>query len=332
MANVLLRPDLKTQGGEVNDILLNGRYVGSLSLVYRENQRIAGAVQLDKSSLPNSEKETILAFVDQYIQSLSIAFNAEEYNVSVTYSDYEQFIEADEYDDEAYFEDIDRDDVETLEMEQGPYELVIVGEGRNKVEYHVYDEDHEWIAEALMKIHGTDVFGEIHWIFDPTGDDIEEVTELLVSDFDEDQIDTFVINHQFEDEIIETIDLTHVDLLEDQQEDSASNEANMQSEQTNADDYTVVLARDDEDMLTYEIYQQSHGGLAVGTATIDISKRQLTGFIDFRDPASTEDLDIIVALLLQELDKEKDYAGINLTMLYQNKAIDELSIECEQVH
>ncbi|MDB5054904.1 MAG: hypothetical protein JWM44_2954 [Bacilli bacterium] len=332
MANVLLRPDLKTQGGEVNDILLNGRYVGSLSLVYRENQRIAGAVQLDKSSLPNSEKEPILAFVDQYIQSLSIAFNAEEYNVTVTYSDYEQFIEADEFDDEAYFEDIDRDDLETLEMEQGPYELVIVGEGRNKVEYHVYDEDHEWVAEAFMKIHGTDVFGEIHWIFDPTDDDIEEVTELLVADFDEDQIDTFVINHQFEHEIIETIDLTHVDLLEGQQEDSATNGPNMQSEQTNADDYTVVLARDDEDMLTYEIYQQSQGGLAVGTATIDISKRQLTGFIDFRDPASTEDLDVIVALLLQELDKEKEYAGINLTMLYQNKPIDELSIECEQIH
>jgi hypothetical protein len=105
-----------------------------------------------------------------------------------------------------------------------------------------------------------------------------------------------------------------------------------QTEQAESDDYTIVLARDDEDTLTYEIYRQSHGGLPIGTATIDISHRVLTGFIDFRDPASNDDLDTIAALLMQELDKEKEYDGINLTMLYQNEPIDEMIIECDQVH
>jgi hypothetical protein len=328
MANVFLRPDLKTAGGEVNDILLNGRYVGSMSLVYRENERISGAVQLEEPSMPDSEKEDILDYVDRYIQAFADAIQAEVYSVPVTYSAFDCFIEPfdelridginainlDEESDEESDEDVLDD------LDKGVYELVIVDESRRKVEYHVYDEDQEWVAEAVMRINGDDVHGEVRWMFDPTEEEIEDITELLVSDFDEEQVDTFVINHNHEDEIVETIDLTHEELLD------------KHTEQAEDDDYTIVLARDDEDMLTYEIYQQSHGGLPIGTATIDITHRVLTGFIDFRDPASNEDLDTIVALLMQELDKEKEYDGINLTMLYQNEPIDELIIECDQVH
>jgi hypothetical protein len=339
MANVFLRPDIKTVGGEVNDILLNGRYVGSMSLVYRENERISGSVQLEEPSLPDNEKENILDYVDRYIQTFADAIQAEVFSVPVTYSAFDCFIEPfdelrvdginvnldeasddDVLDEDEYSEDFDHNEIDTLEMDKGVYELVIVAESRCKVEYHVYDEDQEWVAEAVMQIKGDDVYGEVHWMFDPTEDEIEDITELLVSDFDEEQVDTFVINHKHEDEIVETIDLTHTDLLDNQTEQAADN------------DYSVVLARDDEDMLTYEIYQQSHGGLPVGTATIDISRRVLTGFIDFRDPATNDDLDTIAALLLQELDKEKEYDGINLTMLYQNEPIDEMIIENDQLH
>jgi hypothetical protein len=340
MVNVFLRPDIKTVGGEVNDILLNGRYVGSMSLVYRENERISGSVQLEEPSMPDNEKENILDYVDRYIQAFADAIQAEDYSVPVTYSAFDCFIEpfdelrvdgindinldeasdGDVQDEDEYLEDIDPDEIETLDMDKGVYELVIVDESRRKVEYHIYDEDQEWVAEAVMRINGDDVYGEVRWMFDPTEEEIEDITELLVSDFDEEQIDTFVINHNHDNEIVETIDLTHNELLDND------------TEQAESDDYTIVLARDDEDTLTYEIFQQSRGGLPIGTATVDISRRVLTGFIDFRDPASNDDLDTIAALLMQELDKEKEYDGINLTMLYQNEPIDEMIIECDQVH
>jgi hypothetical protein len=352
MANVFLRPDLKTAGGEISDILLNGRYVGSLSLVFREYDRVSGAIQLEKPSLAFTDKDDVLEYLNDYIQALAFSVEAEECTVSVTYSPFDRFIDPFEetevyqgqdsgfykddegLDEEIYFDDVDRDEFETLDMDKEIYHLVIVGEDRRKVEYHIYDDDQEWVAEAMMHIQGEDVAGEVYWLFEPTEEEIEDITELLVSDFDEEDIDTFVINHNFEDERIETIDLTHADLLDYAIEESPGNRrqetGNFQSQEE--EDYTVVLARDDEDMLTYEIYKQSHGGLPIGTATVDISQRLLTGFIDFRDPANPEDLDKIAALLMRELDKEKEYTGINLTMLYQNEPVDEMIIECEKVH
>jgi hypothetical protein len=352
MANVFMRPDLKTAGGEISDILLNGRYVGSLSLVFREYDRVSGAIQLEEPSLPSTDKDEVLEYLNQYVEAFASSVEAEECTVCVTYSSFDSFIdpfeesgiyqvqdvgldENDEgLDDDIYFDDVDREQFETLNMEKEKYHLVIVGEGRRKVEYHIHDEDEEWVAEAMMRIQGDDVAGEVYWLFEPTEEEVEDITELLVSDFNEEEIDTFVINHNFEDERIETIDLTHTDLLDRAIEVTPAKRTRELNtvQPREEEDYTVVLARDDEDMLTYEIYQQSHGGLPIGTATVDISQRLLTGFIDFRDRANTNDLDKIAALLMRELDKEKEYTGINLTMLYENEPVDEMVIECEQVH
>jgi hypothetical protein len=96
------------------------------------------------------------------------------------------------------------------------YSLVIVGEGRSNVEYHIYDEEQEWSAEALISIQGEDVSGEIHWLFDPTEEEIEAITELLVSDFDEEAIDTIVLHHHYENNLIETIDFKHDELEREQ--------------------------------------------------------------------------------------------------------------------
>ena len=84
-----------------------------------------------------------------------------------------------------------------------------------------------------------------------------------------------------------------------------------------------MLVRDDKDVLTYEIYQQSRGGLPIGTATVDISHRQLTGFIDFREPGGADDRELIAMLLMEELDKEKEYDSFNVSMMVKNRLIDE---------
>ena len=65
---------------------------------------------------------------------------------------------------------------------------------------------------------------------------------------------------------------------------------------------------------------------------MDISSRQLTGFIDFREPGDSDDRELIATLLLDELDKEKEYETFNLSMLYRNKLIDEIMFETEQFH
>jgi len=367
MADLFLRPDLKTAGGEVSDIMFKGRYVGTLLLVYREKDRICGSVQLEKESLSSKDKKAVVRYVTNHIQSMIHALKAQECDVLVTYSKYDQVIATDAYrtdmmEDELLGEDepeviwvhedgelgdwdimdpdttlmeLDEDEVrysddidDTDNNYRNPvyYELVSTKESSNKMEYHVYDKDQEWIAEVFLRIVGHDVVGDIHWMFNPLEEEIEFVTDLVVSDFDPEVIDTFTIDHRFEGQIMETVELTHEDLLDEDISEVVGTPDELA-------DYTVVLARDDTDMLTYEIYKQSEGGLPIGTATVDISRRELSGFIDFRrsleEPGEREK---IATLVMQELDKEKDYETISFTMLHQNMPIDEIVFENEPVH
>lgn len=361
MADMMLRPDLKTAGGEVCDIMYNGEFVGTLTLVYRESDRLKGSIHLEQQSIAQEDKESVYAFVQSYIQNVIDALAIEEYEVVANYSDYDFVIATDHAigpvieeeddssnnyyldDDDADYEWVNDDEIrfDDIEGTNGPeslymieqrrqelgYELVIVGEYRNLVEYHVYDKESELVAEVITHMYGSEVIGEVTWRFDPFDEEMDMVTELVVADYDENETDTFIFNMIFDGEVIDTVELTHIDLLElvdDIREESLI--------PPSPEDYTITLARDDGDTLTYEIYQQSYGGLPIGTATVDISSRQLTGFIDFREPGDSDDRELIAALLLDELDKEKEYETFNVSMLYRNKLIDEIWFETDQLH
>lgn len=370
MAQITLRPDLKTSGGEVCDITLDGRYVGTMVLVIREGHRVAGSVQLEHDSLTPSESKETISFIQNYVEQTVAAVQAQDCEVVVTCSPFDHIIasehqvgvvkeflgqdeephlyaDEDEYgyaeDDDTSIEDVDPDDIDSVEMLRDPsqYELVIVGESRNRVEYHIYDRDEEWIAEVFLRMRGSDITGEVNWLYEPLEDEIEQVAELIVSDFDEDEVDTIRLDMLFDGELLETMELTHEDLLEDGDEDEVEDEdfyeagvkfSDHWSYDAEQADYSIILARDDGDALTYEIYEQSHGGLPVGSATVDISQRGLTGYIEFRNSNSSEDREQIGALLMQELDKEKDYDSVHLTMLLNNRPIDEILYETEQLH
>ncbi|NOU86767.1 hypothetical protein GC102_13415 [Paenibacillus sp. LMG 31460] len=359
MADIMLRPDLKTAGGEVCDIEYNGEFVGTLTLVYRESDRLKGSIHLEQQSITIVDKQKVYDFVQSYIQSVIDALDIEECEVLVSYSDYDFVIATDhalqptmiegeshsyprhEHDDEVdyewvrdetRFDDIDSENApDKMEMiqerkNQQGYELVIVGESRNRVDYHVYDKESELIAEITLHMYGTDVIGDIAWRFDPFDEEMDRVSELIVEDFNEDETDTFIFNMIYNGETVDTVELTHIDLL-DLVDDIEADTSPLFPE-----DYTINLARDDGDTLTYEIYQQSYGGLPIGTATVDISSRQLTGFIDFREPGDSDDRELIATLLLEELDKEKEYETFNVSMLYRNKLIDEIWFETDQYH
>lgn len=338
MAQMLLRPDLKTTGGETYDIVYDDQYVGMMSLVYRENDRLTGSVQLERDMLEVREKAEVLAFVQRHVEATAEALNVGACDVIVTYASYERIIVKldDDYDtewveDESLLTDIDPLQKEDIEMEfvdeddaGGSYfELIIVHEERDRVEYHVYDEEQELVAEALLTIDGEDVSGTVEWQFEPIDEELDAVTELIVGDFDENEIATFRLAMAVDGDLIDTVELKRKDLLTDEDQDEFY---------TNRDDYSIVLVRDDGDMLTYEIYQQSLGGLPIGTATVDISHRQLTGFIDFRELSTADDRELIAALLLEELDKEKEYDSFNVAMMMKNRLIDEILFETERVH
>jgi len=362
MANIVLRPDLKTAGGEVLDIVVNDRHAGTITLVYREWDRVTGSIQLEKMSLSAHEKELVIEHLQNYVQSVVAALNAEQCDIFVTYSDYERVIVTsnnvgtideimedpiletsgflfNEDEDVIYpereeiqFNDVDPNDYDVLESEADAYfELVLVGEADERLHYHIYDERQLLWAEAFMDLHGSYVVGHINWRMHPTEDEIEQIADLLVSDFDENEIDSFTIENEFEGEIIETIELDHEDILDLLEEERVGLQ-DQDSYDSRHNEYSVILARDDGDTLTYEIYKHAYGGLPIGTATIDIGSRQMTGFIDFRDPGTDDDRDWIASLLMRELDKERDYESFNLSVMYKNELIDEMLFEVERIH
>ncbi|WP_088835366.1 hypothetical protein [Paenibacillus tyrfis] len=346
MTHVSLRPDLRTAGGEVSDIMFKNRFVGTLTLVFRESDRIAGALQLEKEVLDDAEKDEVFDAVHRYVDSLLDALQAKGCEVMVTYSSFDHVI-ASEREAETYAgvvsteEDFDYDsdwiDNDTRLEDEPPwerndftmadFELVLVGEDEDGLEYHLYDRDEDFVAEIFLQVEDREVTGTVYWMIEPDEAELDIAADLLVLDFDEDEVDRFEIAMSFDNEIFEVIQLTHEDLLAEEDDSEV-----LWSGGDGDKPYTVMLVRDDGGVLTYEIYQQARGGLPIGSATVDISERQLTGFIDFREPGSTDDRELIATLLMEELDKEKDYSALNLSMMHNNRLIEEVLFETENVH
>ena len=324
MKRIELRPDLRTAGGEVNDILVDGRFAGTMTLVYREGERLTGSVQLDRDAMRGRDKRWVLKHVSDYVQSFVLAVGAASCEVFVTYSPFGQFIATADDADEDFIGTWDAD--EDPEWREAEYELVLVGKKRNRLHYHVYDDKRRWIAEAHLRADDGKVTGNVQWRSLPDEDEIELVTELIVSDFDEDSVDEFLIDHRHEDERLETVELTHED--EPETKTPRGKKAGMRGEAN----FEAKLVRDDGDALTYEIRSKADGNRTIGTATVDIRKRRLTGFIDFRERRHADDAGAIAAVLMRELDKEKEYDGLNLSLMYRNRLIDEFVVENETVH
>lgn len=84
MGQVTLRPELKNAGGEMMDILYKGKLVGSMTLLYREGDRLVGSVQLDKSSLEHKARDKAMKVVHDYVQALIDALSVPFCQVIVT--------------------------------------------------------------------------------------------------------------------------------------------------------------------------------------------------------------------------------------------------------
>lgn len=358
MAEVVLLPELITPGGEIHDVMVGGQYAGTLTLVYREKDRLSGSLQLEKGSLKPQDKERVIRHVTRYIESFIEAVKAGQCEVLVTYSPLEQVIapngatleEAEEESDGPEAVWAKEKEADRMESNGNPtadktdgngrkpvvYELVLTKQHKQQREYHVYNHNREWIGEVFTRTRGRHVTGSVHWMEEPSDEEIEAMTDLVVSDFDTGSIDSFSLDHLHEGEVIETVELTHEDdwLEEDRvYSDTQPGKQRKVRHRSLHDDYTIVLARDDQDVLTYEIYKQSDGGLPIGTATIDISQRQLSGYVDFRDNVDQPgEREKICALIMQELDKEKDYDTISFTIMHQNRPVDEIIFENETAH
>ncbi|WP_068773730.1 hypothetical protein [Paenibacillus sp. FJAT-26967] len=347
MAHIVLRPDLKTAGGEVTEILVDGRFAGIISLVYREGERMAGGIQLEDVELTPEDKHEVDIFMRDYIQWQVDALNIRECDIVLTYGSYDLIIGTPENDsdteaaytddetelewtrDDLEYEDYEQDGLEDLSMvekdhaaaydAEPDYELVLIEENRGRVRYQLFDPGSRLVAEASCRIYGTEAVCMLDWVFDPLEEEMELASNLIVADFQEEETENFLFHSRFDGEIVDTLEIS----LEEFDADELDAEG---------DEFSVILSRDDGDTLTYEIYDQEYGGLPVGIATIDVSEADCTGFIDFSQTDNSRERQVIAGLLMEELDKEQEYDSLHISMLYRNKLIDEIMFENIPVH
>lgn len=210
---IVLNPELRTTGGEVVDVFQNEKYLGTMTLVYREKDRLFGTVHLEDEKVSDRLKEQVFHQIQTYIQSM----------------------------------------VQALDLHQ---------------------------CEVLIFYRGS------QYVID---------------------LDSFSESTPISRKSIHLVD-------------------------TDDQAYGVRLIRDDIDALTYEVYDEDDEDTAIAIATIDIGKDQLSGTIDFHEPHAAEERELIATLILEELDKEKEYDKINLTMYVQNEYADEILFENEEVN
>ncbi|WP_314588803.1 hypothetical protein [Paenibacillus terrigena] len=355
--NINLRPDLKTSGGEVHDIVLNHRYVGTISLIYREGERVAGSVQLEQDSLSREEKPEVLEFITQYVQGLAGALSAPKCDVFVSYSPFETIVStSEEIEDQAIVhewypdemerevdlevEEEDETDLERIEefAEDETLRLEVISAGRHVTVYEVYDmEEDDLLAVSVVKQYGADAIGEVRWDRLPSEEEMDQVTALIVRDLDEQLMDTIHLEMKLGDMQLQTMALTHEDLLDDgedeefeEDEEEAEIFMNASLMEHTFEGYSIEPVRDDNLVLTYAIYHhERYGAVPVGIATVDIGDEGLSGFIELDVPGTTEDRAHMCTLLMRELDKSVDYEALHLTLMFRNEVIDEIQFENE---
>lgn len=346
---VELIPDLRTSGGEVQDIMVGGQYMGSLLLVFREGDRVSGSLQIEQNSLPDETEQYIVEQVHKYIRSLADAVSAAEYEVLVSCgtlysvlqkpeSQTDMFNQSSRSED-SYSHDGQNDRAGVNEVHVIPgsqaesftyedpehlLEMELVSAGRSISTYVFNDANGQELAEASLKQYGADVQGEIHWYDEPAENYQDAAAELLVRELDEEIIDTITIRMWHQGQEMESAEWVHRDFAD---EDEIESEEDLEEIEAAEEACYVMLVRKDREFRVYELFLQERGGLPVGTATIDTSEADLSGYIDYQVPGTSVQRKSLVEVLMRDLDKELEFDTLHLTMLYRNQIIDEAKIE-----
>ncbi|CAM4288577.1 hypothetical protein [Paenibacillus xylanexedens] len=339
--DVELVADLRTSGGEVQDVMVNGQYAGSLFLVYREGDRLSGSLQIEQESLPEGTEEFIVEKVHAYVRSLADALEAAYYEVLVSCGSLHTVLHksetvwpSEDMNHDERYDDIDSSESKVIPVSQAEsftyedrdqvLEMEMVSAGRSISTYIFNDVEGQELAEASLKQYGADVQGEIHWYDEPEENQLEAAAELLVRELDEDIIDTITIRMWHQGNELETLEWVHRDFSEDLED---TDESDLDELEAAEETCYVMLKRKDREFRVYELFLQERGGLPVGTATIDTSQSDLTGYIDYEVPGTSVQRKSLVEVLMQELDKEMEFDTLHLTMLYRNQIIDEARID-----
>lgn len=194
MPHVMLRPAIRTSGGEAGDLEVDGKYAGTLTLVWREGDRLTGSIQLDRLALSREEKRRVSEWADEYVGALGDALGVGEVEVVVTAGTFDHLISSHE---EPWAEE-DRqkegaasgpaEDHQGMAAEETAFTVVPVRDDGNALTYDIYEPSRGGlpVGRAVIDLSGEGeaVSGMIEFRDSPDEREREEMAAAVLAELE----------------------------------------------------------------------------------------------------------------------------------------------------
>jgi hypothetical protein len=230
--HVVLKPELRTPGGETVSIYCDGEWCGDLYLVYREGDVLTGTIQLDNAKVKEHDLNEVTEEIKTYVEHLNSALNVESSSVVMMYGDISSVVEMEAFDeeetDEGSFEMVDDEDDEVLYAdgdevfsgetiidgdEDQSYHLSVVYRKGEHTKYHLHDDEHNTLGIVAVDEIGNDISGRVEFWVRPDEGEAEEVARSLVRTFADSETETISFTMNYEDQHIGDMHLERRDFL-----------------------------------------------------------------------------------------------------------------------
>lgn len=225
MKNVVLKPELRTPGGETVSIYCDDEWAGDLYLVYREGDVLTGTIQIDTRKVGEHELDDVTDEVRTYVEHLNSALGVENSSVVMMYGDISSVVEMEPYhvagDEETLlYEEADEDEFEDdvylqdEDMgEEGDYHLSVAYEDGEHTKYHLHDSDHNTLGMVSVDEIAENVSGRVEFWEQPEEDDTTEVARMLARTFSDGDTETLSFTLNYQDQHLGDMHLERRDFL-----------------------------------------------------------------------------------------------------------------------
>lgn len=166
MRQVVLKPELRTPGGETVSVYLNNEWAGDVYLVYREGDVLTGTIQIDTKSVSEDEVDFVADEVRTYIEHLNAALGVEDSSVVMMYGDISSVIEM------APFEVVSVESMQVDEDEIDAYDE----------NYEFVDDEEDFEDDEALEFDDLEMDSDLEFV-----DDEEDDDQYYVHDLDEDE-------------------------------------------------------------------------------------------------------------------------------------------------
>lgn len=302
MADIVLKPELRTSGGEATSIYRDGKWVGDMYLVYREKDMLTGTVNIDSGMVESAKVSMVTDKVQQYIAHLGDSLKVKDQDVNVVFGNYmNTAIE------------------ETDGLTQG-LNVLVTGEDRNGIHYDIKTPLGNVVAKAFIKLRGTDLKGSLTLRDEELLDEVDGVVGQILEKFDRDLLDSVHFEIDIDGELnpgenrLPDFEAPSIEGENMEEWITPETHNDLYMKEKSEDTIHLVIVGEDEESIYYDIVDEREDTLA--EVIFDSSGVGVEVSVHFLAPPSSRSKKRIIRLLTREAFAQ-DFQWIRFKMQHQ---------------